>query len=123
MAGKQSPFSFKLTTPNYSTNQIRAPPSKDEGLLREAVRSDPYSFVAWNALIEYCEQTKDLSKIRQTYNWLLDTFPNTVRFQLALIFVLCTGPIIPIILVLRMESFTIAKREANLMMPAFDRAS
>lgn len=80
ISGSQS---TTFTSPEHSTDQIKVPLSEYE-LLCEAVRSDIYSSATWSALIEYSEQSRDLSKIKQTYDWLLDTYPNTVRFHLVL---------------------------------------
>ena len=60
------------------TKEDKLPPSEYE-LLCEATKTDPHRSAAWAALIEHSERSKDIAKIRNTYDKLLDIFPNTVR--------------------------------------------
>jgi hypothetical protein len=71
-------FSTPATSFDVSKDEIKMPLSEYE-LLCEAVKADPYNPLRWKGLIDHSERSRDISKIRATYDWLLDTFPNTVR--------------------------------------------
>jgi len=54
-------------------------PLSEYDILRNAVKDDIYSSSKWNRLVTYAEDSKDISKVRETYDWLLQVYPNTVR--------------------------------------------
>jgi hypothetical protein len=47
--------------------------------LQQAVKANLNSSVAWNQLVEYAVNSRDTTKVRETYDWLLQVYPNTVR--------------------------------------------
>lgn len=47
--------------------------------LRAHVDENPYNGEAWNAFVDKAEDSGDLDKIKEAYEALLQTYPNTVR--------------------------------------------
>lgn len=65
----QSPIKQEPTPP---------PPSEWEQL-REQLGKKPYDADGWLRLVDLAEDSGDLEKIKQTYEGLLESYPNTVR--------------------------------------------
>ena len=53
------------------------PPSEWHAL-REKLREHPQDPEGWNKLVDIAEDAGDLEQIKQTYEALLETYPNTV---------------------------------------------
>ena len=53
-------------------------PQPEWDTLRAQVRENPRDVDAWLKLVDVAEETKDFERINQTYEALLETFPNTV---------------------------------------------
>ncbi|KAI5120731.1 hypothetical protein M0805_006437 [Coniferiporia weirii] len=61
---------------------LQAPPS-DWSALRKAVEDNPYNEASWNALLDMAEELGDLEKIKETYEALLEKYPNTSSAQIS----------------------------------------
>lgn len=62
--------------------QQELPPS-EWTTLRRQVEDNPYNEAAWNALIDKAEESGELEKVKETYEALLEKYPNTVRIRLS----------------------------------------
>lgn len=54
-------------------------PQSEWTVLRQYAEENPYHESSWEALIDKAEETADLDKIKETYDALLEKYPNTVR--------------------------------------------
>ena len=50
----------------------------EEDILRDHVRENPRDADTWLKLVDIVEESKDYDKINETYEALLEAFPNTV---------------------------------------------
>ena|ERR1700753_1756327 len=64
--------------PATKTEQNDAPKSEWD-ILRAQLRESPLNPDGWLKLVELAEDSGDLEKIKETYEALLQTYPNTVR--------------------------------------------
>lgn len=55
-----------------------SPVQSEWDILRARVRETPRDADAWMKLVDYAESTKDIDKITETYEALLEAYPNTV---------------------------------------------
>ena len=65
------------TIPGTKIEQNDAPQS-EWGALRAQLRESPLNPDGWLKLVELAEDSGDLEKIKETYEALLQTYPNTV---------------------------------------------
>ena len=54
-------------------------PQSEWDILRAQLRESPLNPDGWLKLVELAEDSGDLEKIKETYEALLQTYPNTVR--------------------------------------------
>lgn len=66
------------TEPNEAPLQPQTQQSEWSIKLKNA-EDHPYSESAWNALLDFAEESSDLEKIKEAYEALLQKYPNTVR--------------------------------------------
>lgn len=64
--------------PNEAPLQPQSQQSEWSLKLKNA-EDHPYSESAWNALLDFAEESSDLEKIKEAYEALLQKYPNTVR--------------------------------------------
>jgi hypothetical protein len=57
---------------------IKNEPVSEYDQLRAAVTEKIDDSARWNRLVDYAEATHDPAKVKETYEWLLQVFPNTV---------------------------------------------
>ena len=67
-----------LAIPGTKIEQNDAPRSEWD-ILRAQLRESPLNPEGWLKLVELAEDSGDLEKIKETYEALLQTYPNTVR--------------------------------------------
>lgn len=58
--------------------QDQQEPQSEWQVLREKLREHPQDPEGWNKLVDIAENAGDLEQIKQTYEALLETYPNTV---------------------------------------------
>jgi hypothetical protein len=74
-----SSVAMDVTANNLSQEPVKKEPLSEYEILREAVKEDLHSSSKWNQLVDYAENSRDISKVKETYDWLLQVYPNTVR--------------------------------------------
>jgi hypothetical protein len=67
---EQNPTAEGSTTP--------PPPRSEWQILRDKLRENPYDPEGWNKLVELAENSGELEEIKETYESLLEVYPNTV---------------------------------------------
>ena len=67
--------------------KAESPPVSEFESLQAQLAQNRYSSSAWNKLVDLAEQSGDLAKIKQTYESLLQAYPNTVR--LFFLYIVC----------------------------------
>ena len=55
------------------------PPLSEWEQLRAQLREKPVDADGWQKLVDLAEESSDIEKIRETYEGMLETYPNTVR--------------------------------------------
>ena len=73
----QNGHGLDIVPQEMSQDSQQDPPSEWHGL-REKLREHPQDPDAWNKLVDIAENAGDLEQIKQTYEALLETHPNTV---------------------------------------------
>lgn len=58
-------------------------PPSEWHVLREKLREHPHDPEGWNHLVDIAENSDDLEQVKQTYEALLETYPNTSSAQIA----------------------------------------
>ncbi|KAN0098123.1 Suppressor of forked protein (Suf) domain containing protein [Tylopilus felleus] len=71
-----------LVPQDMSQDSHQDPPSEWHAL-REKLREHPQDPEGWNKLVDIAENAGDLEQIKQTYEALLETYPNTSSAQIA----------------------------------------
>jgi len=61
-----------------SVQETAKEPPSEWHVLREKLRDHPQDPEGWNQLVDIAENNGDLEQIKQTYEALLETYPNTV---------------------------------------------
>ena len=56
------------------------PPHSEWDRLRAQLREKPVDADGWLKLVDLAEESGDMEKIKDTYEGMLETYPNTVRF-------------------------------------------
>lgn len=74
----QNGHGHDLVQQEASQDSQQDPPSEWHAL-REKLREHPQDPEGWNKLVDIAENAGDLEQIKQTYEALLETYPNTVR--------------------------------------------
>lgn len=54
-------------------------PMTEYDRLRAHLKKNPHDAAAWNRLVEHAEELADVDKIKDAYETLLESYPNTVR--------------------------------------------
>lgn len=57
------------------------PPLSEWEQLREQLRTKPYDADGWLKLVDLAEDSGDIERVKQTYEGLLEAYPNTVRIH------------------------------------------
>jgi cleavage stimulation factor subunit 3 len=73
----QNGHGIDLIQQEASQDSQQDPPSEWH-VLREKLREHPQDPDGWNKLVDIVENTGDLEQIKQSYEALLETYPNTV---------------------------------------------
>lgn len=73
----QNGHGLDLVQQEMSQDSRQDPPSEWHAL-REKLREHPQDPEGWNKLVDIAENAGDLEQIKQTYEALLETYPNTV---------------------------------------------
>lgn len=60
------------------TSQNELPPSEYE-LVKQHLKDNPQDNDQWRRLIDIAEESEDVERIKETYDLLLEQFPNNVR--------------------------------------------
>lgn len=60
------------------TSQNELPPSEYE-LVKQHLKENPQDNDQWRRLIDIAEESEDVERIKETYDLLLEQFPNNVR--------------------------------------------
>ena len=67
-------------TPQPEVKQEPTPPPQSEwDQLRAQLREKPVDADSWLKLVDLAEDSGDMEKIKETYEGMLETYPNTVR--------------------------------------------
>ena len=66
-----------------SDSAVAAPaiPSSEWDLLRAQLREKPHDPDGWNKLVALAEESGDIEKVRESYEALLEMYPNTVSLS------------------------------------------
>jgi cleavage stimulation factor subunit 3 len=78
----QNGHGLNLVQQEVSQDSQQDPPSEWHAL-REKLREHPQDPEGWNKLVDIAEDAGDLEQIKQTYEALLETYPNTSSAQIA----------------------------------------
>ena len=62
-----------------AATQVSSAPQSEWDLIRAQLRETPQNPEGWNKLTDLAEESGDLEKIKDSYEGLLQTYPNTVR--------------------------------------------
>lgn len=73
----QNGHGLDIVQQEASQDSQQDPPSEWHAL-REKLREHPQDPEGWNKLVDIAENADDLEQIKQTYEALLETYPNTV---------------------------------------------
>ncbi len=65
------------------TSQDKLPPSEYE-LVKQHLKDTPHDNDQWRRLIEIAEESEDVERIKETYDLLLEQFPNNVRILICM---------------------------------------
>jgi cleavage stimulation factor subunit 3 len=76
--GHEQPQGQQSSSQQDSQNQ-EAP--SEWHVLREKLREHPHDPEGWNKLVDLAEARGDIEQIKQTYEALLEVYPNTVCFS------------------------------------------
>jgi cleavage stimulation factor subunit 3 len=76
--GHEQPQGQQSSSQQDSQNQ-EAP--SEWHVLREKLREHPHDPEGWNKLVDLAEARSDIEQIKQTYEALLEVYPNTVCFS------------------------------------------
>ncbi|KIM62980.1 hypothetical protein SCLCIDRAFT_24567 [Scleroderma citrinum Foug A] len=68
---------------DVSFQETTKEPPSEWHVLREKLRDHPQDPEGWNQLVDIAENNGDLEQIKQTYEALLETYPNTSSAQIA----------------------------------------
>ena len=67
------------TSNNVQMQESTPPPQSEWDQLRAQLREKPVDADGWLRLVELAEGSNDIEKIKETYEGMLETYPNTVR--------------------------------------------
>lgn len=67
------------------TSQPQQDPPSEWEVLREQVRSKPGDSDSWLKLVDVAVESGDYERVNETYEALLEAYPNTVRVPLVLL--------------------------------------
>ena len=62
-----------------SLSCLTPPPQSEWDQLRAQLREKPVDVDSWLKLVDLAEDSGDMEKIKETYEGMLETYPNTVR--------------------------------------------
>jgi cleavage stimulation factor subunit 3 len=75
---QRQPSPTTPTTKEEKSPAMPAPPRSEWQMLRDKLREHVFDSDGWNRLVELAENDGDMEQIKETYESLLEVYPNTV---------------------------------------------